>query len=423
MVQFINKARIVLLSLLLVFAMSTAAISQIIERNILANLEFSLSDVFSIKIFIDEKNEPYILTRLYKVNRIPDYLYTKGKCIKISGYGAINGFIHEGSFFLVSMNEQHIIINKTGGESKEVVNIQRNDIPSEIGGDFIVFPGPEEVYFLLGRQEVFPLNPIKRFITFLSGGHGVSYRKPCLVEIHKGEAVSADIIKYGGGKNDESFIVHESFEEDSLIHLLGLRGEESDRIGLLDLASDEDIILHYVYYNPQKKKTLQSNSLFHTFSARKEPTIEPDKYGTLSMDVDANHVYVVFNMVEPFRMTDKLDMREHRSEIYFTQSNKEAFEPTGKIGRGLMPIVKADGSGNVYVIWANGSGDLIQKIKDKTGWQPEEIIASGIDISPRCMNMKYIAAEFDSQDNLHLVYPSGGKLTYEKRTMVIVNRP
>ncbi|MCK5175651.1 MAG: hypothetical protein KAR47_19810, partial [Planctomycetes bacterium] len=51
-------------------------------------------------------------------------------------------------------------------------------------------------------------------------------------------------------------------------------------------------------------------------------------------------------------------------------------------------------------------------------WSRDRTIVKGIDLLSGFTFKRYIAAEFDSKDNLHLVFPSKGKLIYEKRKLM-----
>jgi hypothetical protein len=78
---------------------------------------------------------------------------------------------------------------------------------------------------------------------------------------------------------------------------------------------------------------------------------------------------------------------------------------TGGRSQGFLPIVMLDSKSNVYVMWIDRSGNFIYRLKTGDGWCGNKIIASGIDIFPGITSEKYFCAGFDSQDNLHLVFP------------------
>jgi hypothetical protein len=191
-----------------------------------------------------------------------------------------------------------------------------------------------------------------------------------------------------------------------MIHFLGYRGQQ--QIG----ASMEGLlILYYAGYDIDKEKVVQTHNIF-------ERNVNlGNNFSPMSIVSKNSDIFVVFPCVTYHQGAHGDDLKQITSDIYYFQYSSKAAGETVQIAKGFIPLVKLDATGKVYVFWLDYEGNLVCKTKQDDTWSKDKIILAGIDISPGMTNTKYIAAEFDSEDNLHLVYPSKGSLIYEKRKL------
>jgi hypothetical protein len=212
-------------------------------------------------------------------------------------------------------------------------------------------------------------------------------------------------IRYGG-KINETFVIKEVAKGKDSIHFLGLRGPVEVR-SAPGFAWNKPVILHYVDYNIKKRKATRKHSIF-----KNTPNAISSYYGPLSIDNFEDDVFVVFSWVQSISKTRPIPIKDFKSDIYYYQYSDNASGDVERIGDGFMPLVKVDSFGNVHVLWVNNDGGLVHKVKKNGSWSKEKVIINNLDIYTCITIVRYISAEFDSDNNLHVVYPSGGNLVH-----------
>jgi hypothetical protein len=418
----LNKKRLALTLFLVLLTMNTLyARDHILDRKVLSNKMFNCSRIYSINLFIDDGNNTFVLIGVQGENRYGnDFLYMNNKWEVIDEQGKVlNGFIKDGYFHLAFQKDEDVVIYNIQKDMKFVSRIKSHikigGITRKIGSyrnRVIPLSDQNSSYYFLSRYNKFSANPWELF-KHVTSGHGTYYTKPFLAEIQDDTMLKSRKIRYGG-KIDESFVVKEAAKGKDSIHFLGFRGAETpETSGTPGLAENKPVILHYADYDLKKKKTVRKHSIYENTSKYDKNSNTYFDYGLFSIDNLDDDVFVVFSLVEMQRGNDNI-----KSYIYYCQSNNSSFSDIEKIGNGFLPLLRADFLGNVHVVWIDSNGGLAHKVKRNDGWSEEKIILNNVDIYSGIISTRYISAEFDKENNLHVVYPSGGSLVH---TVVKVN--
>jgi len=405
MVQTSLKKRM----LLLILAMSMFGFGDtVLERKVLSDsASVNCSHITWIKMFLTQRsNTPFVLTKqefpMDTTLPTPYRLYIPNNVVEVikNEFGSyLGGFVNNDDLILVFVRENLSFYDVQKGFKC----INSIDVSAHGGypGQIIMVPEASGRYYLLSSCDM----AANMFIAMISGGHGDFYEKPYLSEI-KGAEVSPEWKIDYGGKRKESYLIQEVMGGKKIIHFLGLRG----RIAIGSGVRRGPGILYYAGYDPEKKKTVQNYNLFEIKDYRRG---SGEDFGQLSMSSKENNVFVVFTQeICPPGKTNFLD--GIISNIYYFQYCNKTAGKTVQIAKGFTPLVKLDSTSKVYIFYVDYAGNLICKTKQGDTWGNDKTILVGVDIFPVKV---YIAAEFDSEDNLHLVYPSKGSLIYEKRKL------
>jgi hypothetical protein len=330
--------------------------------------------------------------------------------------------------------------------------------------------------YLLGHPLFPPANPIgfvKSMMDAYAQKRYVYYYKPRLAEIKNGKMVRTIDFDYGC-KIDESYVVNEVAEGKDSIHFFGYRnidgpyvefdmdwfklaepyffGYDKKKRNFDDRSPNEKegfpqaVILYYADYNLNKGKNVRKCKIYEDAPGYNEKTDTYFDYGVLSADSQDDNVYAVFSWVKWQRPHAGATMvyngrrLEHRenfslndvnSSIYYWQCNGKSYGKAEKIAEGFCPIIKVDQFGSVHIFWVDRSGNIIQKIRKDNKWSDEEIVLKDFSTKPAIMNTKrcsirdydrpeailytkFVAAEFDNENNLHIVYPTAEGIVYTK---------
>ncbi|MFC1737992.1 hypothetical protein ACFL1G_02960 [Planctomycetota bacterium] len=384
---------------------------------------FECSDIDLTEVFIDADNNTFI--RVGFAHRYPEgtnFLHSNNGWVSLKQYGYLmNAFLKDGHFHLAFKKDDTVLIYKFEKDIELVSRINIADFvdrgwrPSSI---VRVIPSPEpgNLYYLLAVRWCFPINPIDFLKEILSGGHGIRYRKPYLVEVRDEKLATPRKLRYGG-KIDESYVIRQVVHQEDLVHFLGFKVEEEAEWGPRK-KQREPLRLHHFAYDLKKKKIIQK----HTIWANDSPKVQKDKnrrffYGLFSMDAFGDDVFVTF----PWILEEGLARRsapklnnKFKSTVFYWQFSNGVSSDVEKIAEEFNPLVRVDAIGNVHLVWANRNGSLLHKAKRKGVWSEDKILVDNVDMTFRITYSKYIAAEFDKDNNLHVVYPSGGNLVHAK---------
>ncbi|MDH4240746.1 MAG: hypothetical protein OEW48_14395, partial [Phycisphaerae bacterium] len=241
--------------------------------------------------------------------------------------------------------------------------------------------------------------------------HGIYYLKPFLIEMRDDKLDKPRELRYGG-KIDESYSIKQVVQQDKdLVHFLGFRMQEERAWGP-EKREFEPEILHHAAYDLKKKKVVKTHAI-----CKNTPKIEIDKnsetsYGPLSIDALGNDVYAVFSWIQHRLQPRPIPVNDIKSTIFYWQHNADVSGGVEEIADGYVPLVKVDSSGNVHIFWINKNASLVHKVKKKGVWGKDRILVDRVDLMSSVTYSNYIAAEFDRENNLHLVYPSGGTLVH-----------
>ena len=402
---------------------NTNAKDQILERKVLSSKMFNCSDLHSINLFIDDDSNIFVAIAVYGENRYGNYfLCTNNNWQVIDKYGiCLNGFIKDGQLYLAFENDEDVDIYNIREDIKFVSRIKVKPIRIKgIAHNIISYQSRvipvsdgDSSYYYLGDYVKFPANPLDLVQHFLSGGHGITYRKPVLAEIRDNQMLEPRKLRYGG-KIDETFTIKEAIKGKDSIHFLGFRGAENPKTsGEPRFARDEPVILHYVDYDLKKKETTRKYSIYENTPRTHKNTKTNFDYGSVSIDNLDDDIFVVFSWVTITNYGSG-DIKNFKPDVYYWQYSGDSFGEIEKIGNGFMPLVKVDSLGSVYVFWVDHDGNLFCKTKKDDKWGKDNFILTGIDILPGFTYTKYICAEFDKDDNLHVVFPSNGSLVHAK---------
>jgi|GEM_PF-2083366 len=396
--------------LLIVCAISTLGFGDtVLERKVISDGKVNCSDIRSLNIFLTKDGSASVLVQennlfLYKQNNLRT-IDTKERML-------LNGFVEKDHVMLAFLvfHGNHTcpdidVYDVQKGFDKPVESIEVNEKMKHGYPDkLIAIPQTPGKYYVFYTEEKF--TPTRYLMLFLSGGHAYGNMKPYLAEVEKGRISRNKEIQYGG-KRDESFHVKEIINDSKMIHCLGFRNKDTPGPYI---PRDSPYILYYAGYDLKEKKVTQNHNVY-------EINYDPGsyKFGPLSIACKDNEVFVAFSFYKyPYRGAH-FDIKQITSDVYYFQYSDKTASDTVQIAEGFMPLVKVDSIGRVYVFWIDYDGNLICKIKKDDKWSDKKIVLTGIDIlSPRIVCNKYISAEFDSENDLHIVFPSKGKLVYGK---------
>ena len=273
------------------------------------------------------------------------------------------------------------------------------------GTNVIPVPGTGNSYYLSASRSVSPIHPVEFLKNIISGGHGIYYVKPILIEVQDGKIGKSQKLRYGG-KRDETYYIRKVVPRGDLVHFLGIRQQERPASGT-PKKKFTPVILHHFAYDLKKKKVTQTNPIYTATPRFEKNTRIRYYYGDISIDALGDNVFVTFSWQKRTIETDQYI----ESNILYWDYNQGNASEVEKIADGFLPIVKADSLGNVHLIYVNNEANLMHKVKRKGVWQQEDVLVDRVDTKPYIEN---IAVAFDKDNNLHVVYPSGGKLVHAK---------
>jgi hypothetical protein len=465
-----NKEKITLaisLIFLFVYSSNTQGI-QILEQKIISN-QVSDCDMHLANIVLNDNNNILISmkTLLYANDNLIriGVLFLKGEDpmekLKSVDYdyccNYLGCFARDNKFYMAFGDVNTVNIYRVQ-EKPEIINRIE---PIESSGNphyykVITIPGSNNFCYLFGEYYTFPFNPMEQIRTLASAGHGVYYLRPCLAEIQNDKMVRYIKLDYGG-KIDESYVVQEAVAGKDSIHFLGFRnidvpfigkrgptmlirpgltgyGKKSYNFGIGKYHTDEihsqPVILYYADYNLKKEKNIRKHKVYENTLGYNKSTDTYSEYGVLSADSKDDDIFVVFSWIEQKGYTKDFNIENTKSDIYYWQCDDKSYSKAEKIAEGFCPLVRVDLLGDVHVFWLDRSGNIVQKIKKGDKWSNEEIILSGTstksiiytkgcsivdeDRPEAILYTKFLAVEFDKENNLHAVYPTVEGLVYTK---------
>jgi hypothetical protein len=333
---------------------------------------------------------------------VTDFLYKDSYWTELTRYGRLkNGFLKDGHLYAAfrEFESQNIVIYRVEETDRLVSTttilgqlVERSP-PGCIENAMAVYGDSNDIWLLAARW-VSPVHPVEFLKNVVSGGHGIYYVKPILVEIYNGAVGEVEKLRYGG-KRDESFYVKKVIQDENLVHFLGFRHPE-----VHDLTKEnQPEMLHHVVFDLKKRKVVQTNEIYANIPMSQE---------NASMSVSGENVYVVFLLTE-VEISKNLEVKYVEANIFYWDYIDGKTSKVRKVAEGFHPIVKADSRGNAHLIWVNRQNNLMHKVKKEGMWQKENLLINKVDSEPYADN---IAAAFDRDDHLHVVYPSGGNLIH-----------
>ena len=352
-------------------------------------------------------------------------LWLNNKWMPIDQYGnfmIMNGFVKDGTVHLVFRpDEQHIDIYSVGKGVTLEKHIKMEDYL--ITTDVIYVPEKKDSLYLLGYRRQTSSNPVEAIKYYISGGHGILYDKPLLAEIQGQKLLDYKMLRYGGKRN-ESYRIKEVLVGKDKIHFFGFRTQIGTGNKYCDNIPD---VLYYTGYSTKKKKVLQTQNIYEkNLYFDKKGKLGRPAYWHVSADNFNNNLFIAFSWHKAHLSikgdTVEKDIENTDSPIYYSQDNSKGFGDIEIIGKGILPLVRADSVGNVHVIWADSNGNIVHKAKKGDKWADEQIILnSAMDSEEVWEGMRQdewllqnMCAEFDNDNNLNLVFTSNGKLVYAK---------
>jgi hypothetical protein len=262
---------------------------------------------------------------------------------------------------------------------------------------------------LLAARWVFPVSPVEFLFDFASGGHGVYYVKPILIELRSGKPAERRELAYGG-KADESYYINRVTPSGDVVHLLGLRQQEKRAWGPREVKSTP-VILHHTAYHLKKKKVTQTDPIYAETprGERVGAMWHRYDYGDFSMDAAGDDVFVAFSWEKLSHPTNQSGEQRVESNILYWESCGGRTSKAEKVADGFLPIVKADPLGNVRLLCVNQNSNVTHRVKRNGVWEEEKVLFNGVDAKPY---FDTIAGAFDKNNRLHVVYPSTGSLVH-----------
>lgn len=380
---------------------------------------FDCPDIGLTEIFIDANNNKFI--RVTVTNPNPHgthFLYLNNGWVPLKQYGGLwNAFVKDGYLQLACKKDENIVIYKV---HKDIELVSRIGIEGSLGKDLTgkhierVIPvlGMGNAYYLLACRWSFPINPVEFLKNVISAGHGVYYWKPFLVEVRDKKLAKPQKLRYSG-KIDESYYIRQVVSHGDLVHFLGFRTQEEPAWGPSKKES-KPVMLHHAAYDLKKKKVIQSHTIYTD-----TPRADKDSqffYEPLSIDALGNDVFVVFSWI-PEELQPRpipIPIKDIKSTIFYWQYSNGIVDDVKRIADGFCPLVKVDSFGNVHVLWVNKNASLIHKAKQNGKWGEDTVLVKNLDVDHGITAGGRISAEFDKENNLHIVYPSGGNLVHAK---------
>jgi len=390
--------------------------AHIIEAKTIRLGAVDIGHIASVELLITENsNLPKAVLRIRADEG--SFLYTKGSWMDAAGL--LNVFEKDGQLYMASGSGKasgmyKIVIRRLGHNTEEIAAIDAAGslIDRSAPGSIVrVIPVPEipDSYYVLASPYVSPTDTGETLFNYLSGGHGIAYVKPFLIEVQDGHPGKSQKLRYGG-KTDETYYIRQIVQTEDLVHFLGFRQQEERAWGR-PKEQFTPVILHHAAYDLKKKKVTRTNPIYTD-----TPRVEKDKgirydYGQISIDALGDNVFVVFLWKKTMIQTKPGEVKYIESNIFYWDYNQGKAGKVEKVADGFLPKVKADSFGNAHLLYVNGRGNLIHRVKREGIWQNEDVLVGRVDVVPYIDD---IAAAFDKHDNLHVVYPLGGNLVYVK---------
>jgi len=398
MVQTTLKKQI----LLLIFAMSTFGFGDtVLERKVLSDSgSIDCSKITWVKMFLTQNNRPFILVLTYDPG--PYLLYSTDGAIGVKKeYGVyFGGYVKNDQVILTFKKEDNVVFYdvQKGFSQIKSVKITEELKWSRLNG--VIPDSQEDDKFYIPYDR----NTVPWWARIIPAPDGsVCYAKPFLTEIKNDKILRDYEVEYEG-KRAESYLIADVTGSAKMIHFLGFR----DGVR----RNKEVMMLYYAGYSTGKKKVVQNYNIFE------KEEIGLNHFGSLSMACKKDDIFIVFPWTATPLGGAGGDIKKITSDIYYFQYCSKTAGKTVQIAKGFTPLIKLDSTGRMYVFYVDYEGNLVCKTKRGDIWNKDKIILSGIDILPGTSDISLsIAAEFDSEDNLHLVYPSKGSLIYEKRKL------
>jgi hypothetical protein len=386
--------------------------NEVLQKKVISEGKIDCSDIMMLDIFPTTDGNASVLIK--GKGMTDGFLYMQNNLRTIDKSGLINGFIENDQVMLV-FYEFHkesrriktiLLYDAQKGLAEpikaiEITKKMQDAFPLRI---LAVPQMPGKCYIFCSEEKFMG---ISAFTRYLCGGYAYGRVKPYLAEVEKGRISKYKEIRYGGEKN-EDFHVKEVTGDGNMIRCLGFRGQ--DESGQPSPPLGSPYVLYYAGYDLKKKTVTQKHNVY-------EINYDGGSYnfGPLSIAGQDDGAFIAFSFYRrPFRGAPFKNLKQIKSEIYYFQSSDKSTDKAVQIAEGFMPIVKCDSAGKVCVLWVDYNGNIVCKTKRGDEWAPAKIIATGIDMYPAAYFRRYISAEFDSRDNLHLVFPSNGNLLYAK---------
>jgi hypothetical protein len=388
----------------------------IIEAKTIRLGAVDIAHIASVELFIAENSNLSETVLRIRADE-GDFLYMNGSWIGAAGL--LNAFEKDGQLYLASGSGEafgvdKIVIRKVGQNTNQIGTIDTKGslVERSAPGSIVrVIPVPEipDSYYVLASPYVSPADTGETLFNYLSGGHGIAYVKPFLIEVQDGHPGKSQKLRYAG-KTDETYYIKQMVQRGDLVHFLGFRQQEERAWGR-PKEQFTPVILHHAAYDLKKKKVTRTNPIYTD-----TPRVEKDKgirydYGQISIDALGDNVFVVFLWKKTMIQTKPGEVKYIESNIFYWDCNQHKAGKVEKIADGFLPIVKADSFGNAHLLYINGRGNLVHRVKREGIWQDEDVLVGRVDVVPYIHD---IAAAFDKHDNLHVVYPLGGNLVYVK---------
>ncbi|MDD5064613.1 MAG: hypothetical protein PHQ35_07655 [Phycisphaerae bacterium] len=373
-------------------------------------------------LFIDKDNKTFVKAAGHS-------LWINNNQVKIDQYGYfINGFVKYGTVHLVFRpDEQNINICSIVKDIALEEHIVIEDFPAGtvvLGEEQVVYvPGESDAYYLLGYRKQTSSNPVEAMKFWISGGHGILYDKPLLAEIRGQKLLSYEMLRYGG-KTNESYRIKEVLTGKDKIRFFGFRTQK--QIGSGNYPYNIPDVLYYTECNTKKKKVVRTQDIYEKSPYfNEEGKLRQSAYWHVSADNFNDDLFLVFSWHDyhSAKRTDIIEMKMENinTPIYYSQNNGKGFGNAEIIGKGILPLARADSVGNIHVIWVDSNGNVVHKVKKDDKWSNEQFILNGVDAEDvwegMCQGewfLQNMYAEFDSDDNLNLVFTSNRKLVLAK---------
>jgi hypothetical protein len=324
----------------------------------------------------------------------------------------------------------------------------------------VIFSEQNHDIYLFGHYLKTNSNPVRMILQNCIDLY--SY-EPVLAKIKDGN-IEKQIRPECGVAQNESYVVEEVVAEKDLIHFFGFRNIDIPNVdGAMPIKAvradldgyskkvygfangdyyigrdiTKSVILYYSDYNLNKEKNARRCKIYENIPGYNEKADAYFDYGVISADGQDDDIFAVFswNEINKFKRgkyKQPFDINNVNSSIYFWQCDDKSYGKAEKIADGFCPLVRADQFGRVHVFYVDRNGNIVQKVRTSNKWSNEEIILSGfstkesIIYTKACtvktdkkrpeaiLYTKFIAAEFDIENNLHIVYPTAEGIVYTK---------